>query len=85
MQEAARKLTKRQRADVVELLRCAADLDGRATFPFAAAVTATRSDLRIEQFAWRVLHLTYNERRDRRLYVRHCLEAAQRVEEGTWP
>lgn len=88
-------MTKRQRAQVVELLRCAADrwqFDGR----YINALLCDTSD-RIESasgVAWHAISVRNSilpyELRDAKgdlvdfEHVR-LLEAAQRVEEGSWP
>lgn len=86
-------MTKRQRAQVVELLRCAADISAtatdRETAPFILAGAGAHRD--IYNVAWRarcdtmrgslgeVLECGNNQ------YAELLLEAAMRVEEGTWP
>lgn len=75
-----RKMTKRERAQVVELLRCAADnedslrdIEADCDCPRRLTMEALR--------AWDVAYRDVNPGE----YRRSCLEAAQRVEEGTWP
>lgn len=77
-------MTKRERAQVVELLRCAAD--GGTLSPWPPIPNT------IEWLAWEAKRainadesLTYNQRWGGRTYQWRLLEAAQRVEEGTWP
>ena len=84
-------MTKRQRAQVVELLRCAADLEntGRCQAPIAEAC---------HWFGYEPFAFPFGPAVDARADVqwslpvqRHddkvaiLLEAAQRVEDGDWP
>lgn len=93
------RLTKKQREQVVELLRCAADRtlmrSGEITLsgPFAIASRGV-DDRAVNDEAWRaraasmrdlfgpdgdVIDMPNDD------YQTCLLEAAQRVEEGTWP
>ncbi len=77
-------MTKRQRAKVVELLRCAAD---RQSIGYAAAAldewhTPPHNDaIRAWEDTVSSLYMPLTGT----TYSDVCLEAAQRVEEGTWP
>jgi hypothetical protein len=76
------KLTKKQRAEVVELLRCAADREyGIRTTSNWLYFRGLRISFQAEEAAmeawWSV-----PSRDDHR---QACLEAAARVEEGSWP
>lgn len=84
-------MTKRERDAVVELLRCAADqhpggigLNGMST----AAVHVGASK-RIDKAAWsirnRISEANVQCGENEGAYRAVLLEAAQRVEEGTWP
>lgn len=91
-------MTKKQRAQVVELLRCAADDDVNGTAAglvgMFGAVYETLSSCRVEWLAWKILDAVpipakAYERpmagcRDE-VYRARLLEAAQRVEEGWTP
>jgi hypothetical protein len=72
------KLTKKQRAEVVELLRCAFDQGSL----FAACVELDRLDLENEAHlaAWNVIAGNRTV-----VWLDAYLEAAARVEEGSWP
>lgn len=75
-----RTMTSRQRAAVVELLRCAAD-QGPSGWGLTGVYGAADDDATLE-IVWRVLNgleLPYGE------YRFALLEAAARVEEGRWP
>jgi hypothetical protein len=77
-------MTKKQRAQVVELLRCAADAGGM----LAGTVAAWPDTLTDEQCGLIINahHETFFAKSfDERDRVQACLEAAQRVEEGSWP
>lgn len=96
-------LTKKQRAEVVELLRCAADLCnidsshglysvarlmGYHTWDSAAAVAADDEQARMFALVWHQACLARNHVHGDGYwygYWHECLEAAQRVEEGSWP
>ena len=78
------RLTKKQRAEVVELLRCAADLweSGRAWAPIIVSIewhdfapTTNGLALLAADCAWQYPPDT----------LATLLEAAQRVDEGSWP
>ena len=76
------KLTKRQRAEVVELLRCAADRGyGIRTTSAWLRMHGLEVSAQVEELAvkawWAV-----PSRID---HTQACLEAAQRVESGEWP
>lgn len=88
-------LTKRQRAEVVELLRCAADrcaidsshglysvaqLIGYATW----TERAVGGDPAVWHFACEARNFVHQDGYWFG-YWHECLEAAMRVEEGTWP
>ena len=88
-------MNRRERAAVVELLRCAADAraDGiglNGMFDAATALEATRV---AQTFAWdALLTVTRNFSAPRNVvglvdepYRAEMLEAAARVEEGSWP
>ena len=71
-------MTKRQRAQVVELLRCAADQN--ISLGIAACYLGLSDWHRHQAFLpW---DSSYNWFSD---YREQCLEAAARVEEGSWP
>lgn len=83
------RLSRRDRAQVAELLRCAADVcvtgDPNTAAPFFAA--AGSFALHTRQVAWEMRkrfvgtdEVVPNDR-----YQTLLLEAAQRVEEGSWP
>ena len=77
-------MTKRQREQVVELLRCAADDDGR----LAGTLAQWPDELTEDQCSViaNAHYETYFQRPfDQRDRVQACLEAAARVEEGVWP
>lgn len=92
-------MTKKQRAQVVELLRCAADIAVCGERDCALAFAAGRLDMRMMPFL--VPHLKdghWSNLIDHGPVRNHfdwlvcgdgyefcLLEAAQRVEEGTWP
>lgn len=71
-------MTKRERAQVVELLRCAADTGS------GVMITSFEFDLseRVIWLAYEASGAPAGHWCDR---PRILLEAAQRVEEGTWP
>lgn len=76
-------MTKRQRAQVVELLRCAADLHvGDSDTGLAHATDALEAD-----HLWKLaLEARVAARSDGPTeYLHTCLEAAARVEEGSYP
>lgn len=80
------RVTKRQRAQVVELLRCAADrciFDDTFAFGWTRSALGLRQGGKIHNLTCRALTETvglhgFDWRRD-------LLEAAARVEEGSWP
>lgn len=76
------KLTKQQRAQVVELLRCAADLllNKHSMFPRLDAIDALGTHREINAASFDAIQATGLPRNEYAL-----LEAAQRVEEGSWP
>ena len=88
-------LTDEEREQVVELLRCAADNCRRSALPFSSAVSTIVPTSRIEERAYRALRSVYNEAladgthripgTDQVSVFTTLLEAAQRVEEGSWP
>lgn len=69
--------TKKQRVDIVKLLLCAADINS-----IAAAAAALRLDSTIYDFAIDARDAVKVHRND---YRARLLEAAVRVEEGSWP
>lgn len=87
-------MTKKQRAQVVELLRCAADsrVDGvglNGMWDGANLVCPTET---VERIAWDAVMSLQRSSRPRQVvgvvdehYRHELLEAAQRVEEGSWP
>jgi len=84
-------VTNRQREQVVELLRCAADYDhwtgGIAGITQAVSYLEAARD--VARLAWRcrgvVEFLTREKRYGIEAYREQLLEAAARVEEGSWP
>jgi hypothetical protein len=75
-------MTKRQRSQVVELLRCAADECNHNHFPRLAALYAFGLDTDSPQYDAMVLACEHvGGRNDQR----QLLEAAARVEEGSYP
>lgn len=84
------KLTAQQRADVVELLRCAADLAATSkhptTTPFFTAAAGYRREVSGKAWLMRTrLVGPYDDAVPNDQYVAYLLEAAMRVEEGRWP
>lgn len=75
------KLTAKQRAEVVELLRCAADANS-----LGVAAECLLEDPISEPWEW-ARHARQAVNRELRAldYSTQCLEAAARVEEGSWP
>jgi hypothetical protein len=87
-------MTKRQRAQVVELLRCAADVcaidSGHGLYSVAHLLGFDTWDSAFAKgnnalaYVWdqacQALNHVHADG-----YWHECLEAAQRVEEGTWP
>ncbi|MGN6107251.1 MAG: hypothetical protein ACTHU0_19240 [Kofleriaceae bacterium] len=86
-------MTRSQRAKVVELLRCAADCCGRPiVFPLSSAVLRLAPSRKVQALAERAFHAAWKPRRQDECHrvrqdKRHraLLEAAARVEEGSWP
>lgn len=92
-------MTKRERAQVVELLRCAADYAARGRRSWLDVVAADIGiDYAIADKARVVGIIVQSEEPFRSQHLGHrgdimppdwclrvALEAAQRVEEGTWP
>jgi hypothetical protein len=82
-------MTKRQRSQVVKLLRCAADNAAREVFlPLITAVKEGGFSPAISQAAFDVYRITFQEQPASVEHDRECaalLEAAARVEEGRWP
>jgi hypothetical protein len=74
------RLTKRERAQVVELLKCGADVGslGMASFVMGG-------DNNIWAYAVDAQTEVFRERGWRLNYETACLEAAARVEAGQWP
>lgn len=87
-------MTPRQRSLVVEVLRCAADLSFVVN-PLSTASYRLRTGQRVAELAERAWSETYDDAVRRGLYLQMdghyasmhstLLEAAARVEEGTWP
>lgn len=80
-------MTRRQRAQVVELLRCAADLhvtDGMYGGLWSAGVHLDLSHSPLWNVAYAARRAAYNEIGGE-TYFDSCLLAAQRVEEGWEP
>ena len=79
------KLSPSHRARVVELLRCAADLSQRRPFPFNTAAEWTDNDK--GQVYWIASDAldAFAKPGTRWCSVENALEAARRVEEGSWP
>ena len=72
-------MTKREQAQVVELLRCAAD-SGHTVFWTAVLIGAPdRIETAASAARWYASAFGYMN------YRLECLEAAVRVEEGSWP
>lgn len=82
-------MTKKQRAQVVELLRCAADNAGRAVFlPLLTAIDDLATKQPTNNCAFDVYFHAFREQPRTVEHERECaalLEAAARVEEGSWP
>jgi hypothetical protein len=78
-------MTKREREQVVELLRCAADRNDPLDAICGFAITGARMDAKRQTLddACCALVQTVGESGDD--WQRDCLEAAARVEEGSWP
>ena len=80
-------MTKRQRAQVVELLRCAHEVHGiGAAAEYLELYAGTEWGLAIK--AWEDTSDAILSRRGNLLgitYEHVCLEAAQRVEDHQWP
>ena len=87
-------MTKREREQVIELLRCAADYVARGGWDPGGALSTTsgmlshdrdwfRFAMRVERAVCNDLSIPWPGPSDRRLET--LLEAAARVEEGTWP
>lgn len=73
-------MTKKQRAQVVELLRCAADLNGIGNAAYAMGIEHGQvHDLAIDATRCVRVRIGHGE------YAIGCLEAAARVEERSWP
>ena len=83
-------MTRRQREQVVELLRCAADL---ARFSYAEGIhtAAYELDMLIPPAGTKLKEMAIRARREVNVdmgfgpYEDSCLEAAARIEEGSWP
>ena len=84
-------LSKKQRAQVVELLRCAADLHTIGLGGVGMATSWLYGDAHPEPPCWFQCVLAWNDAVNTftswggTTYADVCLEAAQRVEEGSWP
>ena len=75
------RITKLERAQVVELLRCAHDMKFRlVAFPFMSAGGRLGVSNRIHNLAAKATTAVGCD-----WWSNGCLEAAARVEEGTWP
>lgn len=82
------RLSKKQRDEVVDLLRCAADFQfvGATTFPMMMAVEYTGIDHPAFLIAIDALKAaTPDDTPPGRLYGERMLEAAMRVELEEWP
>jgi hypothetical protein len=78
-------MTKKQRAQVVELLRCAADIRITGTMiPRARAAYLLGTPERTQRLAEDAWTAVLNDV-GMSLYQYELLEAAARVEEGSWP
>jgi hypothetical protein len=81
-------MTADEREQVVELLRCAADLSvtGRARWPqFTAAEALCGAMSTIAEYAEHAISAVKRISSFDAPTTQHLLEAAARVEEGTWP
>lgn len=78
-------MTKRERAQVVELLRCAADCQQSYRAPIAGACCDLYGGLQTNAFD--LAHAAKDDVPDLGLedYQTRLLEAALRVEQGEWP
>jgi hypothetical protein len=80
------KLTKKQRAEVVELLRCAVNHVFDTKLPIYRAKCWLDASDQIEDLAIAAKqHVTEDPCYDDHVYLATLLEAAARVEEGSWP
>jgi hypothetical protein len=80
-------VTRKERAQVVELLRCAADLhviDGQFGGLWSAGVHLEMSHSPLWNIAYAARRDAYNEIGGE-TYLESCLLAAQRVEDKEWP
>lgn len=75
-------MTRREREQVVELLRCAADLYYTERDEHQPTRTAAREDEELRTLAWEAIYATTVPEPSFHLKL---LEAAARVEEGSWP
>lgn len=85
-------MTRKERAQVVELLRCAADLGISGVSCPLTEASHRLAGLSITDDADDVVRAVIDELSDPwwsgdtwEDYATHCLEAAARVEEGSWP
>lgn len=85
-------MTRRERAQVVELLRCAADILARGGWDEGGVLSlaATAADLPFFNFAYEAERRVWSDMRlcgvpAGLLRLRSLLEAAARVEEGSYP
>jgi hypothetical protein len=82
------KLSKRQRAQVVELLRCAADVVSETRLPIARAsdyLGLYSDDVIVDLAHAARMDVSDGWPDSDDVYRQGVLEAAARVEEGTWP
>jgi hypothetical protein len=85
-------MTKREREQVVELLRCAADIIARGGWDEGGVLSlaATAADSPFFKFAYDAERRVWSDMLlcgvpEGALRLRSLLEAAARVEEGSWP
>ena len=78
-------MTKKQRAQVVELLRCAADLVDRSLLPVRYACEYLNRPWRHMDIALLARQSLGEMTPATEGYRRDLLEAALRVEQGEWP
>lgn len=84
-------MTKRQREQVVELLRCAADIAVTKTWRLWGCGPTAADDLMASERTRTLAELAItrvssgDDAPDGYAYISAALEAAARVEEGSWP
>lgn len=76
-------MTKRHRAQVVELLRCAADAGMDGETPVGLLSAGDEFSVEVNDLAWDAYYSVRTEEPGR--FRLELLEAAARVEEGSWP